>query len=193
MSRFDNRTKEEFAKQVYFGTKVEKLFFELFLKSCLSKSHAKIYSHKDNGVCNDGSYVEGVNTSGADYKVDMYYDGDEYVDLPLEVKWVPTYGKLTLKVADLKAYKKERAAILFLYTSNRLDLRQPKDKNFEAYKALVLSKKKYLRWGIMMPNSVKEFLEFKKPEIRPISYMGNKPGIVLDQDEFEVWFKEEVL
>lgn len=195
MTRFDNRTKEEFEKDIFFGTQVEKLFFNLFVESCRNKSHVEVLSYSDNGVCNDGLYVEdGINTSGADYMLeDFKYHGMWFNKLPLEVKWVPTYGKLTLKIGDLKAYDKEGAAILFVYTVKKLDLKKPRDYDFAAHKSRIIAAQQYIRWGIMFPSTVRSIVNNSQGMIKPIPYMGNKPGIIIPQEDFSKWFKEEVL
>lgn len=182
MSRFDNRSKNQFKKDIYFGTKLEKYFFDKFAKSY------DVKNIRDNGIGNDGEYIEsGVNTSGADYMVDI----PGWNDLPLEVKWVPTYGKFTLKVNDLRAYIKEGAAILFIYTSQLLPLRKPRDHNLENHINLIESNHMFLRWGIMFPDKVEHFLKSNKNKIERVFYMGNKECIILKQEEFYDWFKEE--
>ena len=190
MGRFDNRTKDQFKKDIYFGTMLEKYFMEKIAE------HDCISNVRDNGVGNDGGFIEsGVNTSGADYMVDIEWNDEEghggTFNLPLEVKWVPTYGKFTLKVNDLKAYIREKAAILFIYTNKYLPLKKPRDHDLKAHIKLIEHHSEHLRWGIMFPDTVKSFLECKQDEIKKIPYMGNKLGIVLPQSEFGNWIKEE--
>ena len=43
----------------------------------------------------------------------------------------------------------------------------------------------------MFADDVKRFLEEKEGDIKPIPYMGNKKGIILEQKEFSQWFIEE--
>ena len=195
MSRFDNRSKEQFKKDVYFGTMIEKLFMDLFIDSCRKKQDVEILHYYDHGVANDGSFIEeGVNTSGADYMLENFkYRDDWYDKLPLEVKWVPTYGKLTLKLGDLKAYQREKAAILFLYTTKKLDLKKPANHNLEKHKMKILANCKYINWGIMMPRTVDFILNTCQDDIKPIPYMGNKPGIIIPQSQFGSFFREETL
>ena len=192
-TRFDNRSKGTFKKDIYFATKLEKYFFNKFVDICLTRDDILIDNISDNGIDNDGEFVEGVNTSGADYRADIEYNNCVIEDHPLEIKWVPTAGKLTLKVADLKAYIREGASILFIYNTVKCgtNLKKPKDYNFEKHVKLIESKSDQIKWGIMFAEDVKRFLEEKEGEIKPIPYMGNKKGIILEQKEFGNWFIEE--
>lgn len=194
--RFDNRSKDRFMKDIAFGTALERYFFNRFIQSCNGKDHIDIFKYQDNGVDNDGKFVEsGTNTAGADYKVDMCYGLFECDNVPLEVKWVPTHGKLTLKEADLRSYEREGAAILFIYTTKRVDLRKPKDYDLDKHIEKIENYNDILRWGIMLPFQVDQLLRQSREQgkIKPISYMGNKPGIILPQSEFSDWFVEETL
>ena len=192
LTRFDDRTKSQFMQDINFGTKVEGLVFSMFLESCSKKPHIDILKYSDNGIANDGSYIEhGVDTSGADFMVDIRYGDAEYFNVPLEVKWVPTFGKLTLKKADLKAYRDEGADILLMYTSKTLNLRKPKDLNFEKHKKRILEASPFIRWGIMGNEDVNKLLSEGK--FSPIPYMGNKQGIIIQQEDFKHWFTEETL
>jgi hypothetical protein len=187
--RFDNRSKATFKKDIAFGTAIEKFFWRGFLAQ-LEKYHVKYENPSDNGVGNDGQYVEtGTNTAGADYIIDIL-NGDRWRrNVPMEVKWVPTAGKLTLKKADMKAYVNEGAAILFIYNSVRdgVDLRKPKDYDMDKHLKRIKAKEGDLRWGVMFPHKVKLMLE--NAIFEPIPYMGNKMGVILKQNEFDNWFK----
>ena len=194
--RFDNRTKSTFKKDIKFGTMMETYFFDKWVHSCDNRDDISIYNCRDNGIGNDGEYVEtGTNTSGADYMVDYFDSEYGFANLPLEVKWVPTAGKFTLKVNDLKAYIKEKAAILFIYNSVNCgtNLRKPKDYNLENYIELIESKANQIKWGIMWPDTVDLFLQTNMDigNIQKIPYMGGKPGIILKQKNFHKWFKEQ--
>ena len=193
--RFDNRSKDDFKKHIKFTTQVEKYFFNRWLEVCKNNPDVDIDNWSDNGIENDGEYIAtGTNTSGADYMVDMTYHGT-YKNLPLEMKWVPTAGKFTLKVNDLKAYIKEEAAILFIYNAESCgtNLRTPKHHDLDKYTKLIESKQHQFKWGIMWPHNVKAVLEdFKDAgRVQKIPYMGHKPGIVIKQEEFNLWLIEE--
>ncbi len=116
-------------------------------------------------------------------------------DEPLEIKWVPTAGKFTLKENDLKSYIREGASILFIYNSVRCgtDMRKPKDYDFDRHIKLVESKSQQIKWGIMWSPKVEQLYNHAKENnlFRSINYMGGKSGIVLKQSDFPQWFQEE--
>lgn len=193
--RFDNRSLDTFKSHIKFSTKLENYFFNRWLDICDNLDYVKVSNPRDNGVDNTGEFIESGKTSGADYMVDLKYNNEDLVDMPIEIKWVPTYGKLTLKQGDLKAYVREKAGILFIYNTSKtgLDLRLPKDYDLEKHINLIKSIEHQLNWGIMSPKQVEYFLDFstKHGKIKSIHYMGGKPGVVLNQIEFKKWFVEE--
>jgi len=195
MSRFDNRSVDTFKKDIKFSTLLEKFFFEEWINSCTYSNNIVISNPRNNGVDNSGDFIEKGSTSGADYMIDIEYNGFNQKDLPIEIKWVPTYGKLTLKNGDLKAYLREDAAILFIYTGEKVkeNLKKPKDYNLTEHINLIQSISDKLRWSIMLPEQVKSFYRYAESNnmIKPIPYMGNKPGVILHQQDFSKWFKEE--
>ena len=194
-NRFDNRTVSTFKKDIKFGTMVEKYFFNKWRDIVASTEGMNIEDWEDNGCGNDGEFIAKGNTAGADYKISACFeDGDELVDHPLEIKWVPTAGKFTLKEGDLKAYVKEGASILFIYNSVNCgtNMRKPKDYDLDKYKQLVESKSQQIRWGVMWSDMVYKFYNSAKENnlFRPINYMGGKSGVVLKSGEFSKWFVE---
>lgn len=187
--RFDNRTKAQFKKDIKFGTRLESYFFQGWVE----RMGPAIYKWDDNGVDNDGEYVEsGKNTAGADYRVTAYLDGYLWESMPLEVKWVPTAGKFTMKIADVKAYVAEDAGILFIYNNNPKvrDLRKPKDHDFDKHVRRIEQSVESIRWGVMHPSKVEEMYDYYVDKCYPISYMGNKMGFIIPSDEFGNWFTE---
>ena len=195
-NRFDNRSIDEFKKQIKFSTLLESYFFNGCIEACKNNKEVSPSNPRNNGVDNSGEFIESGNTAGADYLVDLQYGNADMKDLPLEVKWVPSYGKLTLKENDLKAYIRESAGILFIYSSEKIniDMRLPKNNyDFDGHIKKIESIQDKLRWGIMFPENVRNILDKFRASgrIKPIYYMGNKPGIVLQQSEFSDWFKEE--
>ena len=195
-NRFDNRSIDEFKKQIKFSTLLESYFFNGWIEACKNNKEVTPLNPRNNGVDNSGEFIESGNTAGADYLVDLQYGNTNMKDLPLEVKWVPSYGKLTLKENDLKAYIRESAGILFIYSSEKIniDMRLPKNNyDFDGHIKKIESIQDKLRWGIMFPENVRNILDKFRASgrIKPIYYMGNKPGIVLQQSEFSDWFKEE--
>jgi len=190
--RFDNRSKSEFKKDIAFGTAVEKYFWNGFLTQ-LDLYGIPYSNAANNGVDNDGGYIESGNkTAGADYRISVA--GKQ--NLPLEVKWVPTAGKLTLKKGDLIGYKREGAAILFIINMSRAgaNLRKPRDYDLDAHIKRIEGKKRDIMWGVMMPNKVDKLLHTCDTHSgklcwESISYMGGKTGVIIPDTDFTDWFK----
>ena len=180
-TRFDNRSVDTFKKDIKFGTMLEKYFFNKWLE--IAKTRDPKIKWEDNGCGNDGEFIAKGNTAGADYKVN---------DVPLEIKWVPTAGKFTLKENDLKAYIREGADILFIYNTGSANLRKPKDYNLDRHIKLVESEAQQIRWGIMQSSNVKKLYDDAKENnlFKPIFYMGGKSGVVLKSKDFHKYFVE---
>lgn len=195
-NRFDNRSVSVFKKDIKFSTQLESYFFNRWVNLCNNLNHVSISNPRDNGVDNTGGFIESGKTSGADYMIDLSYENINIQDMPIEIKWVPTYGKLTLKEGDLKAYVKENAAILFVYLCKKidLDLRMPKNYNLKSHIKTIESVSEHMRWAIMTPDNVKNFLNHARENnlLKSIPYMGYKMGVVLKQSEFQNWFREEL-
>ena len=192
--RFDNRTKDTFKKDIKFGTMLEKYFFHEWLARIKNSDSIIVESWGDNGCDNNGEFIAKGSTAGADYWITGSLGEYGFNNEPLEMKWVPTAGKFTLKEGDLKAYIRERASILFIYNSVQCgtDLRKPKDYDFAKHIRLIESKESQLKWAIMLAPDVKDFYEINKQKgnVKPIRYMGNKPGIVLQEEDYYSWFQE---
>ena len=180
-NRFDNRSVNTFKKDIKFGTMLEKYFFHQWLE--VATSTLMILSWEDNGCGNDGEFIASGNTAGADYKVN---------DVPLEIKWVPTAGKFTLKENDLKAYIREGADILFIYNTGKSKLRKPKDYDLPKHIELIEQNETDIRWGIMQASKVKKLYDDAKENnlFRPINYMGGKSAVVLKSKDFNKYFVE---
>ena len=197
-NRFDNRSVSRFKKDIYFSTMMEKYFFDKW-RGIVRDTQGMVIDDWDNNGCgNDGEFIAKGNTAGADYKISASFEDDfntiVLVDHPLEIKWVPTAGKFTLKEGDLKAYVKEGASILFIYNSVNCgtNMRKPKDYDLDKYQQLVESKSQQIRWGVMWSDMVEEFYNDAKENnlFRPINYMGGKSGVVLKSSDFGKWFTE---
>ncbi len=180
-NRFDNRSVSTFKKDIKFGTMLEKYFFHKWLE--IAKTRDPKIKWEDNGCGNDGEFIAKGNTAGADYKVN---------NVPLEIKWVPTAGKFTLKENDLKAYIREGADILFIYNTGNANLRKPKDYDLDRHIQLVESEGQQIRWGVMQSSDVKKLYDYAKENdlFRPINYMGGKSGVVLKSKDFHKYFVE---
>lgn len=188
--RFDHRDEQTFKKDIYFGTKIETFIFNAWV-SQPSSDNFTIIDYKDNGVCNDGSYIKSGRTSGADYKVTFDYRGSRYNEMPLEVKWVPTKGKFSLKSGDLRAYLEEGASILFVYNTKDPSFRKPKDYNYNKHIANIYKHRNQIKWGILFVDQIEILMSHY--EEKPIYYMGGKPGYVIPEQHFNTWFIEEDL
>lgn len=186
--RFDYRDEQTFKKDIYFGTQIEKFFFNAWVSQPQNENFT-IIDYDNNGVCNEGTFIKSGKTSGADYKVTFNYQGKEYKDELLEVKWVPTKGKFSLKSGDLKAYLREGASILFIYNTESPALRKPRDYNLNAHIAKIYKHKNQIKWGILFNDQLEILMGHYKEE--PIYYMGNKPGYIIPSQDFHTWFKEE--
>lgn len=195
--RFDSRTKDTFKKDIKFGTMMESYWWGRWVEDAMHRADLDIANPRDNGCGNDGEFIESGNTAGADFMADIRYADHvrTWKDLPIELKWVPTAGKFTLKQNDLKAYVREKAAILFVYNSVRCgtDLRKPKDYDFGKHICLIESKMDQIKWGLMFPDVVKQFYEEAKRDglFHPIPYMGNKMGIILPASDFDIYFRQD--
>lgn len=190
--RFDNRSKETFKKDIKFSTMLEVYLFNEWIDRVTNTSDYILESYDNNGVDNNGEFIDsGQSTLGADFIVTMSKGKNNYENLPLEMKWVPTAGKFTLKKNDLKAYRKENAAILFIYNTVNcgLDLRKPKDYDLENHIKKIESKEKHIKWGIMFPEIVEKILNLTD-RFRPIQYMGMKQGIQIKSSEFNNFFEQ---
>jgi len=191
-TRFDYRSKATFKSDIKFSTLLEKHLFTEWASRVSNTSNYKLEEYSDNGVNNDGEYIRsGQSTFGADFRVTISEGKTIYQDLPLEMKWVPTAGKFTLKKNDLRAYQKENAAILFIYNTKNcgINLRKPKDYNLDSHILRISKKSKDIKWGIMFPESVEKILSLTD-RFHPIRYMGNKVGIVIKSDEFDNFFTQ---
>ena len=65
--------------------------------------------------------------------------------------------------------------------------------DFDKHIKLLDSKSQQIKYGIMWHDQVKDFYNDAKENglVKPIFYMGNKPGVILKQEHYSKWFKEE--
>lgn len=193
--RFDFRDEATFRRDIKFGTQLEKYFFDKWMHVVVEQGIMRITSYSNNGCDNSGEFISsGTNTAGADYRVSGYTKTVELTNEPLEVKWVPTAGKFTLKKNDLSAYVRENANILFIYNTvnDGANLKKPKDYNLDRHIKLLESKAKDFKWGILWNQNVKRMYTeaIKNNWFKPISYMGNKAGLIIKQQDYSKWFNE---
>ena len=180
MSRLDKRTLGEFKNHMRFTTEIESRLMECWAVSTNSPCLAYI----DQGVDNDGGYVEnGVDTSDVDFIV-ITEDSQEKVEL----KFVPTAGKLTLKLNDVKNYIRQQASILFIFNTSSESLKVPKDLDIESHWERVKQthEKGELKWALVDYKTLGKMLGSTEPQ--KIPYMGGKTGIIITQKRYDKFF-----
>lgn len=197
--RFDNRTEQQFKEDIFFATAIENHFWNTWVSRSSDQDNITIENPADNGVANDGSFIpDGVNTAGADFKADIKYANLDQKDHPIEMKWVPTYGKVTLKEADIKAYLNEGSSILFIYpnrkTINLRKPRYPRKQDIANHIKKIESCYRYLRWGLLTPRKLAELDSWAQANdgYQPIPYMGGKSGVIIPFERFSTYWSEEV-
>jgi hypothetical protein len=185
--RFDNRSKDAFKKDIYFGTAVESYWWDKLLVEAERCNGFGFDHHRSNGCGNDGRYLKtGTNTGGADYYASGWVFDQSFAH-GIEVKWVSSPGRITLKKADVDCYLKEGSGLYIIQNIDRsIDLRKPKgNHNIETHlsrldKACADGK---IVWSLMLANNfacmMDEFTDY-----RPIKYMGNKQGVVIQDDDW---------
>jgi hypothetical protein len=181
VKRFDKRNKEDFARDIKFGTMLEQFWMRKCLPEIITnniyKNFIKICC---NGVDNTGSFQEKSN-SAADF---MVHTASE--QHPLEVKWAPTKGKITLKMYDLISYEKQKADILLIYNGSSTSLKKPKNTEYSDHWELIQKHIEEIRWGIITNTSISSILKLKP---QTIFYMGNKPGYIIPESDFPKYFE----
>ena len=197
--RFDNRTEDQFKEDIFFATAIENHFWDTWVSRCSDKDNIVIENPADNGVANDGSFIpSGINTAGADFKADLKYANLDQKDHPIEMKRVPTYGKVTLKQADIKAYLSEGSSILFIYPNRRIiNLRKPRyprRQDIANHIVKIESVYQNLRWGLLTPSKLAKLDSWARANkgYQSISYMGGKSGIIIPFEKFSTYWTEEV-
>jgi len=184
--RFDNRSKETFKKDIYLGTAVESHWWNKLLVEAERCNGFGFNNHFSHGCGNDGRYLEtGTNTGGADYWAEGWVFDQSFAH-GIEVKWVSSPGRITLKKADVACYLREGSGLFIIQNvSNDANLRKPKDHDIKKYlsrldKACADSK---IVWSLMLADNFAAMMdEFNN--YRPIKYMGNKLGVVIPDDDW---------
>lgn len=181
MGRLDNRSLRQFKDHIKFTTEIEARLMELWAESSSSKCDWYV----DNGVDNSGGYIkDGRDTSDVDFVASV---GGEV--LQLEMKFVPTYGKLSLKAADVANYIRKGASILFIFNYGKETLKVPPKRCIETHWGRILDahSSDFLRWGIMKPENVRKVREQEERVFIP--YMGNKPGYIINSNSFRNYMR----
>ena len=186
--RFDNRSKDAFKKDIYFGTAVESYWWDKLLEEAERCNGFGFSSHFSNGCANDGRYLKtGTNTGGADYYASGWVFDQKFAH-GIEVKWVSSPGRITLKKADVACYLKEGSGLYIIQNIDRdLDLRKPKgdhdiEKHLSSLRRACADFK--IVWSLMLAENFACMMdEFN--DYRPIKYMGNKQGVVIQDDDWQ--------
>jgi len=180
MGRLDNRSVDEFKSHIGFTTEIESRLMECWAQSLNSDCLA----YMDNGVDNSGQYVEdGLNTSDVDFIV-VTEDGPEKTEL----KFVPTAGKLTLKLNDVRNYIRQKARVLFIFNTGKESLKVPKDLDIEAHWKRIANAhlKGELKWALVDHKTLAKMLSSTEPQ--KIPYMGGKQGIIITEKKYSNFF-----
>lgn len=181
MGRTDNRSIDEFKSHIKFTTEIESRVMGLWAASL--NSDCQHYS--DNGVDNNGEYVDdGVDTSNVDFIVTMKGETEK-----VELKFVPTAGKLTLKLSDIKNYIKQKASVLFIFNTGSETLKVPRNLDIESHWGRIVDahSRGDLKWALVNYKTLAEMLD--STEAQKIPYMGGKMGIIVTEDRYNKFFK----
>jgi len=181
MGRLDNRTIEQFKSHIEFTTAIEGKLMEAWSSS--SNSGCEWYI--DNGIDNGGGYIpDGVDTSDVDFIAKI-----NGLEVPLEMKFVPTAGKFTLKTNDMRNYIKKNATVLLIFNLSERSLKVPADLDIKKHWKRIGDtwKSGELKWALVGPVTLQEMYE--NEEHHHIPYMGNKMGIVVGKNNYSKYFR----
>ena len=181
MTRLENRSVAEFTSHIAFTTEVESRIMDAWAES----SNSGCLWYQDNGVDNNGGFVKnGVDTSAVDFIANI-----NGIETPIEMKFVPTKGKLSLKSADIHNYLRQNANVLFVFNMSDKTLKVPEDKDIKKHWRKIRDtwKAGLLKWAIVGPSTLVEMHEKNREVLIP--YMGFKPGIIVDESEYGHYFR----
>ena len=167
--RCDSRTLGEFALQIFDNTEREAFLMREWLKAT-GREDVQIVDH---GVSNDGRLLiePGPGQGRPDYE--LVSDKGRW---KLEVKFCPTYRKLTFKVVDLRGYIRQNADMLLIMGDTRMI-----GANGNKHRGGLLKLPPCLKWCVIIPRQMQAMLdEFPVDNYRE---MGGKPSVqIIDQD-----------
>lgn len=167
--RRDNRSLQEFKKDIKDRTAKEQFLINLFLREIFHRDW-KIKTILNNGVNNQGEIIEKSNCD-ADFLI-LYNSGRKKL---IDVKNSPVDDKMTYKVYQLQQYVKQNASILLFYGTGQID-NDPSKINY-----------KKTRFGIISPKNIQAMLDNNKHYKEPS--FGNKLCIRIYKENFEKYFK----
>lgn len=178
--RFDNRTKEEFCKDIAFGTKIEAFWIKVWIEELKNWPEYKLLSVTDHGVDNSGKFVAQSN-GNADFYIKYYHYGD-FKEHPLEIKWAPSNDKATFKITDLNNYIKTNSSMLLIFNTSETNLKRPPSYNYQKHLDNIIDHMPQIKWGIIDPPNISRILN--KHTHFPVPYMGNKMGLIVIPEDF---------
>lgn len=183
MTRQDNRSLKTFKKDIEFSTKLERFWWDIFIREVKNNKDINIIALEDYGIDNSGIYVEKANCK-ADYKMIYEYCGKIRTNL-MEIKWSPIRGKCTFKTSNLRSYVKQGAFILLFCNLSNKDLRRPEDHNFSRYIDLVKQNLHQIQYAVISPKKIEKMLTLPR---RRLKYMGNKLCVTIWEKEYSRYF-----
>jgi hypothetical protein len=170
--RKDNRTDEQFAKDISCRTKKEAFLKNLFVSEMRYRGH-EVETY-DLGVNNNGEVFKGKSNCSADYRFKI---NDSLYDLDIKNSFVK--NKCTFKVHNLKQYIKAGAGILLFYNTGNI--------NYDTSN-IVLEKTK---WGVIKPEKIQKMLDDKPWFYEP--KFGNKLCVQIFESEYKKYFRQQRL
>jgi len=157
----DNRTPEEFAKDIKAATATEKELMIIYVNYLNSrKRNDKPYTWVDNGIDNTGEFIP--DDKNVDCRADFLLRREGQADRPIEIKFCrPLYNRFHLKTNQVKYYIEHNICIV----------------NFMGIDTATPS------FCILPPKKLQELLEDGKHE----GWMWGKPCLRIYNKEME-WF-----
>ena len=170
--RKDNRTDEQFAKDISCRTKKEAFLKNLFVSEMRYRGH-EVETY-DLGVNNNGEVFKGKSNCSADYRFKI---NDSLYDLDIKNSFVK--NKCTFKVHNLKQYIKAGAGILLFYNTGNI--------NYDTSN----NEKKKTKWGVIKPEKIQKMLDDKPWFYEP--KFGNKLCVQIFESEYKKYFRQQRL
>lgn len=171
-SRFDYRTKDEFAADIKKAHILQNWLMSLWVEELKFRGYNINYF--DNGCGNDGEYLERP-TKDADYKISI--NDETYL---IEVKTNPIGNKkATFKVDGLRRMVKDDAWMLLV---NEVATQASPDRTDPTK----------IQWALVSPATISNILDFY-PAKSYGKIMGGKPSVMIPQDDWPIWFNLQCL
>jgi len=164
--RKDNRTTEQFKKDIEQRTTKERFLINLFKEIAEKEGYGVVI--KDNGIDNTGKLIE-KSDCRPDFEVTLvdFLGADTYL---YEVKNSPVSSMWTFKVYQLEEYLKYKSHILIFWSTGYIDGHHDR------------LNKETTRWGVIPTGKIKEMLKNHKAYNEPS--FGNKKCIRIYEKDF---------